>query len=172
MTSIFRKKPNTGTATIPAEFYYNLEPAKFNNYEIGGFLNLVKSKLSIDYALYYLQGKNEQLSIRQPDNSTDYQSAGETQHSGIEFGTNYKPTQEWNIRFGGTYALHKFIDFKVSDKPTDPVQRLDGFEMPQAPKWVSNSEVSYYPKWLPNLRTSIEWQYVSSYYQDQINTVE
>lgn len=172
LTAIFRKKPGTGTTTVPAEFYYKLEPAKFNNYEVGGFLNLLGDKLFVDYAFYYLQGKNELLNIRQPDNSTDYQSAGETQHKGIEFGANYKPTKEWNIRIGGTYALHKFIDFKVSDKTTDPVQRLDGFEMPGAPKWVSNSEVSYYPKWLPNFRTSIEWQYVSNYYQDQINTVK
>ncbi len=171
LTSIFRKKPNTGMATVPAEFYYNLEPAKFYNYEIGGFMNLLNKKLSVDYAFYYLQGKNEQLSIRQPDGSTDYQSAGETQHKGIEFGANYKPTSEWNFRVGGTYALHKFIDFKVSNKLTDPVQRLDGFKMPAAPKWVANSEVSYYPKWLPNFRTSIEWQYVSRYFQDQINTV-
>ncbi|WP_395059562.1 TonB-dependent receptor [Flavobacterium sp.] len=172
LTAIFRKKPNTGTTTIPAEFYYNLEPTKFNNYEVGGFLNLLKNKLTVDYAIYYLQGKNELLSIRQPDNSTDYQSAGETQHKGIEFGVNYKPTQEWHFRIGGTNAKHKFIDFKVSDKPIDLVQRLDGFEMPSAPKWVGNSEVSYYPKWLPNFRTAIEWQYVSSYYQDQINTVK
>ena len=172
LTAIFRKKPGTGTATVLAEFYYNLEPAKFNNYELGGFLNLLKDKLFVDYALYYLQGKNELLSIRQPDNSFDYQSAGETQHKGIEFGANYKPTQEWNIRFGGTYAVHKFIDFKVSDKAADLVQRLDGFEMPQAPKWVSNSEVTYYPKWLPNFRTSVEWQYVSNYYQDQVNTLK
>ncbi|AIG30537.1 TonB-dependent receptor [Flavobacterium psychrophilum] len=172
LSSIFRKKPNTGIATIPAEFYYNLEPAKFNNYEIGGFLNLFQNKLTVDYAIYYLQGKNELLSIRQIDGSTDYQSAGETSHKGIEFGVNYCPTQQWHFRVGGTTAEHKFIDFKVSDRPTDPVQRLDGFEMPQAPKWVSNSEVSYYPKWLPNLRTSIEWQYVSSYYQDQINSLK
>lgn len=172
LTAIFRKKPNTGTATVPAEFYYNLEPAKFNNYEIGGFLKLFKSKLFVDYAVYYLQGKNELLSIRQPDNSFDYQSAGETSHKGIEFGINYKPSQEWYVRIGGTTAEHKFVDFKVSDKPTDPVQRLDGLEMPSAPKWVGNSEVSYYPKWLPNLRTALEWQHVSSYYQDQINTVK
>ncbi len=172
LTAIFRKKPNTGTSNIPAEFYYNLEPAKFNNCEIGGFLNLLKNKLTVDYAVYYLQGKNELLSIRQPDNSTDYQSAGETSHKGIEFGMNYRSTQEWHFRIGGTTAKHKFIDFKVSDKTTDPVQRLDGFEMPSAPKWVGNSEVSYYPKWLPNLRTAIEWQYVSRYYQDQINTVK
>jgi iron complex outermembrane recepter protein len=172
LTTIFRKRPGTGTATVPAEFYYNLEPAKFNNYEIGGFLNILQNKLFVDYAVYYLQGKNEILSIRQPDGSTDSQSAGETQHKGIEFGVSYRPSQEWNIRVGGTTAMHKFIDFKVSNNPLDPVQRLDGFEMPSAPKWVGNSEVSYYPKWLPNLRTSLEWQYVSSYYQDQINTVK
>jgi iron complex outermembrane recepter protein len=172
LTAIFRKKPNTGTATIPAEFYYNLEPAKFNNYEIGGFLNLLKNELAFDYAVYYLEGKNELLNIRQPDNSTDFQSAGKTSHKGIEFGINYKPTQELHLRIGGTIAEHKFIDFKVSDKSSDPVQRLDGFEMPQAPRWVGNSEVSYYPRWLPHLRTALEWQYVSSYYQDQINTVK
>ncbi len=172
LNAIFRKKPNTGTATFPAEFYYNLESAKFNNYEIGGFLNLVNNKLFVDYALYYLQGKNELLNIRQADGSTDYQSAGETSHKGIEFGLNYKPSNQWNIRVGGTTAEHKFIDFKISDKITDPIQRLDGFQMPSAPKLVGNSEVSYYPKWLPNLRTSLEWQYVSSYFQDQINTVK
>ena len=44
--------------------------------------------------------------------------------------------------------------------------------MPAAPKWSGNSEISYYPNWLPNLRTSVEWQLVGSYYQDQINTVK
>jgi iron complex outermembrane recepter protein len=172
LTAIFRKKPNTGTATIPAEFYYNLEPAQFNNFEIGGFINLLQNKFTFDYAIYYLQGKNELLNIRQPDNSIDYQSAGKTEHKGIEFGINYKPSEELNLRIGGTTAQHKFIDFKVSEKPSDPVQQLDGFEMPQAPKWVGNSEVNYYPKWLPHWRTALEWQYVSSYYQDQINTVK
>lgn len=172
LTSIFNKKPGTGTATVPAEFFYNLEPAKFNNYEIGGFLNLLNSKLFIDYSLYYLEGKNEQLSIILANGTRDTRSAGEILHKGIEFGANYKPTQEWNIRVGGTYAIHKYIDFKISDRPTDLIQKFDGNDMPAAPKWVSNSEVSYYPKWLPNLQTSIEWQYVSKYFQDQINTVE
>jgi outer membrane receptor protein involved in Fe transport len=172
VTAIFRKKPGTGTTTIPAEFYYNLESAKFENYEIGGWSCLLKNKLYLEYAIYYMEGKNELLNIRQPDNSTDYQSAGETRHKGIEFAVNYKPSAQFAIRIGGTVAQHTFIDFKVSDKQTDALQRLDGFEMPSAPKWVGNSEVNYYPKWLPNFRTSIEWQFVSSYYQNQINTVK
>ncbi|WP_343618229.1 TonB-dependent receptor [Flavobacterium sp.] len=173
ITSIFRTKPGTGGTTgVPADFYYNLKPAEFNNYEIGGWLTFLENKLNFDYALYYMEGQNELLNIKLPDNSTDYRSAGETRHKGIEFGASYKPSKQFNIRLGGTYAQHTYIDFKLSDKPTDPVQDLNGKEMPAAPKWSGNSEVSYYPNWLPNLRTSLEWQLVGSYYQDQINTVK
>ena len=173
ITSIFKAKPGTGgTSGKPAEFYYNLKPATFDNYEIGGWVAILKNKLYLDYSVYYMEGKNELLSIKQPDNSTDYQSAGETLHKGIEFGINYKPTSEWAIRLGGTTAKHVFVDFAISDKPSDPIKNLNGKEMPNAPRWSGNSEVSYYPKWLPNLRTSVEWQYVGSYYQDQINTVK
>ncbi len=173
ITSVFRAKTGTGGTTgKPAEFYYNLAPATFENYEVGGWLSGFKNKLYVDYSFYYMNGKNELLNIKQPDNSTDYQSAGETRHKGIEFGINYKPSSEIAIRVGGTTAQHTFVDFKISDKATDAVKKLDGLEMPQAPKWSGNSEISYYPKALPNFRTSIEWQYVSSYYQDQINTIK
>jgi iron complex outermembrane receptor protein len=173
ITSIFRTKPETGGTTgKPAEFYYNLEPATFDNYEVGGWITVLKNKINLDYAFYYMEGKNELLNIKQPDNSTDYQSAGETRHKGIEFGLNYKPSSQWALRLGGTVAEHTFIDFTVSDKPSDPIKNLNGYEMPSAPRWSGNSEISYYPNWLPNLRTSLEWQTVGSYYQDQINTVK
>ena len=173
ITSIFTAKPGTGGTTgNPAEFYYNLDPATFYNYEVGGWLNFLNNKLCINYSLYYLEGKNELLSIRMPDNSTDFRSAGETRHKGIEFDIHYKPSQELNFRLGGSTAQHTFIDFKISDKPTDVLQKLDGLEMPSAPKWVGNSEVNYYPNWLPNFRIALEYQYVSSYFQDQINKVK
>ena len=173
VTSIFRTKSGTGGTTgVAAAFYYDLKPARFENFEVGGWFSLLKNKLYIDYAFYIMEGKNELLNVKLPDNSTDYRSAGETRHKGIEFGINYKPTEQLNFRVGGTTAQHTYVDFKVSDKTTDVVQNLDGFEMPNAPKWSGNSELSYYPNWLPNLRASIEWQYVSSYYQDQINTVK
>lgn len=173
ITSIFRTKPGTGGTTgTPADFYYNLEPATFNNYEVGGWLSFLQNKLNFDYAFYYMDGKNELLNIKLADNSTDYRSAGETRHKGIEFGATYRPSKQVNFRLGGTYAQHTYVDFKLSDKPSDPVQNLNGKEMPSAPKWSGNSELSYYPDWLPNLRTSIEWQLVGSYYQDQINTVK
>ncbi|MFA9195659.1 TonB-dependent receptor [Flavobacterium sp. FBOR7N2.3] len=173
ITSVFRAKPRTGGTTgVPAEFYYNLKPATFENFEIGGWFSFLQNKLNFDYALYYMEGKNELLNVRLENNDTDYRSAGETRHKGIEFGISYKPSAQINFRLGGTYAQHTFIDFQVSDKSTDALQNLDGKEMPNAPRWSGNSELYYYPNWLPKLRTSIEWQHVGSYYQDQINTVK
>lgn len=167
LTSIFRKRPNTN----PAEFYYNLEPAYFENYEIGTWISFLENKVAIDIALYQMNGRNELLNIRQPDNSFDYQSAGKTLHRGIEFGVRCIPSKQFNLRFGGTNALHRFEEFLVSTKPTDPVKNLNGFEMPGSPRWTWNTELTYYPKWLTNFRTAIEWQHSDSWYQNQINTV-
>jgi iron complex outermembrane recepter protein len=173
VSAIFRTKPGTGGTTgVPADFYYNLEPATFVNYEIGGWLSVLKNKLYLDYAFYYLDGKNELISVKLADNSTDYRSAGATRHKGIEFGLNYKPSSELNFRLGGTVSEHTFIDFKVSEKSTDVLKNLDNKEMPSGPRWIANSEINYYPKYLPNFRTSLEYQLVGSYYQDQVNTVK
>jgi iron complex outermembrane recepter protein len=167
LTSIFRRKPNTE----PAAFYYNLKPAQFKNYEVGGWAAFWENKVYVDVALYQMNGTNELLSIRQPDNSTDYQSAGKTLHRGIELGLTVKPTQQFFFRVGGTNALHRFEDFQISTRSTDQYQNLDGFDMPTAPRWSWNTEFYYYPAFVKNLRTSIEWQHVGSYYQNQINTV-
>jgi len=170
LTAVFRRKPNPDP-NAPAEFYYNLKPAQFINYEIGGWMALFENKLYADLAIYQMNGKNELLNIRQPDNSFDYQSAGKTLHRGIEMGFTYKPTSEFFLRWGATIATHKFEDFQISNKETDLIRNLDGFQMPNAPRWVWNTEFTYYPKWLKGFRSALEWQHVSGYYQNQINTV-
>ncbi|POY38392.1 TonB-dependent receptor [Solitalea longa] len=167
LTAIFRKKPNTS----PAEFYYNLKPALFQNYELGAWASFLQNKVYVDVAIYQMDGQNELLNIRQPDNSYDYQSAGKTLHKGIEFSTTLKPVKELSFRLGGTYAIHRFEDFQVSNKAADQLKNLNGYDMPSSPRWVWNNELSYYPKWFKNFRSSIEWQHVSAWYQNQINMV-
>ena len=168
LTAIFRPRPNT----TPVQFYTNLNSAYFINYEIGGWASIIKNKVMIDVALYQMDGKNELLNIRQADNSFDYQSAGKTLHRGIEFGITAKPNEQYWFRFGGTNALHRFEDFEISKNPADNFKNLGGFEMPSSPRWSWNTEFTYYPKWVKNLRTSLEWQYLSSWYQNQINTIK
>jgi iron complex outermembrane receptor protein len=169
LTSIFTKRANAQPGD--PQFYYNLQPAYFNNYEVGGWASLLNRKMYIDLAFYQMNGRNELLSIRLPDNSTDYQSAGQTLHRGIEYSLTYRPTSEWFFRFGGTNSVHRFIDFALSTKASDAVKNVNGFDMPQAPRWVANTELTYKPRWAKRLRMSAEWQRISSWYQNQVNTV-
>lgn len=169
LTAIFRKR--TTAAANGDLFYYNIEPALFDNAEIGGWASLLNNKIYVDVAYYQMNGTNELLSIRQPDNSTDYQSVGKTLHRGFEFGITFKPSKEYFFRFGGTTAVHRFVEFTLSQRASDALKDVNGKDMPQAPHWVWNTEFSYYPKWAKNLRTSLEWQHVSSWFQNQINTV-
>ncbi|MFK7060548.1 TonB-dependent receptor [Flavobacterium oreochromis] len=173
VSSIFEIKAGTGGKTgIPAEFNYDLKSALFYNYEIGGWLALIKNKFKIDYSLYYMKGENELINTRLADNSTDYRSAGKTLHKGIEIGIHYEISKAIKLRVGGTYSEHHFLEFEFPEKSSEGIKDLNGKEMPSAPRCVVNSELSYYPKWLPNFRISTEWQYVSSFYQDQINTIK
>lgn len=171
LTSIFRPKPKKSPSD-PTEFYYNLKPAVFMNYEIGGWSSIWKRKISIDYSFYRMEGTNELLSIRQQDGSSDYQSAGKTLHQGIELGLTFKPTSEFSFRWSGAASEHKYIDFDISQRTTDALKQLDNKMMPAAPTYIWNTELSYYPKYVKNLRASVEWQHVSSYYQNQINTIK
>lgn len=170
LTAIFRKRPVSSPGEAP--FYYNLTPARFYNAEIGGWVSLFQNKLSADISLYHLTGRNELLSIRMPDNSTDYRSAGKTSHKGIELGVNYIPGTQWQVRLGGAYAIHKYDDFLLSERATDPLKVLDGKEMPAAPRLIMNTEIFYFPNWLKGFRVSAEWQLLTPWYLNQINSVK
>ena len=169
LTAIFLKR-TTSSATGDL-FYYNLQPAKFDNMEIGGWASLLANKIYVDAALYQMKGTNELLNIRQPDNSTDYQSAGRTLHRGVELGVTYRPSKQVFLRFGGTHVVHRFVEFTLSQRASDVIQNVNGKDMPSAPRTLWNTEVSYYPLWAKNMRASLEWQHVAGWYQNQINTV-
>lgn len=168
LTSIFRKRPNTSGGE---GFYYNLEPAAFTNFEVGGWGAFFNNSVYVDLAAYRMIGYRELVSVRQQDNSTDYQSAGKTLHRGIEYGVTYKPTSEWFFRFGGTNAIHRFKRFQLSNRASDALRDVDGKNMPQSPGWIANTELTYKPRFISGFRISIEWQRITSWYQDQINTI-
>lgn len=172
LTTIFRKRPNVA-AGDPNQFYYDLKPAKFDNAEIGGWAGLLNNMVYIDWAFYNMWGKNELLSIRMPDNSTDYASAGKTFHQGIEAGVTVRPAKSITVRAGGSYSVHRFEEFLISNKSTDEFKDAGGKLMPSAPSWIGNSEVIYKPqRFLKGFRTSLEWQRISSWYQNQVNSVK
>jgi outer membrane receptor protein involved in Fe transport len=169
LTSIFRKR--SATEASGSGFYYDLEPARFSNAEVGGWGAFFDNKLYVDAALYQMIGHRELLNVRQPDNSTDYQSAGKTLHRGIEYGVTYQPSPQWLFRFGGTNAIHRFEEFEVSTRASDGIRNVDGNDMPQSPRWIANSEVTFKPLQINGLRIALEWQRIGTWYEDQANNV-
>ena len=168
LSAVFRARPAAQAAATGEKFYLSIDPAVFSNYEVGGWASLWQNKVFFDYTFYRLEGNNELLGIRLPDNTTDYQSAGKTLHEGIEYQITIRPNDSWNFRFGGTNAKHTFVDFVLSTKSTDALKNVNGKEMPQAPNFIANSEVTYKYK---GARIALEWQKIGPWFQDQVNNV-
>ncbi len=144
----------------------NLDPSVFYNYELGGWAELIKNKLSVDVSAYHLRGTNEIISVKQEDGSFANQNAGETMHRGIEFGVNSNPVKSVSFRLGGAYSEHRFVDF------VEKGNSYNGYEMNNAPNWLGNAEIWYKPEFLKGFRIGAEWQHVGSYFVDPKNTAK
>jgi outer membrane receptor protein involved in Fe transport len=140
-----------------------LLPQTFVNYELGGWISIIKNKLYIDYSFYLLNGSNEIISVKQPDNSFINQNAGKTRHIGVEYGIKYRPSGQWLIRFSGTNAKHTFTENIV--KGVD----FSGMEMSGAPRFTCNGEIMYKPAFIKGFRIGVEWQHQGKYFMDDFN---
>jgi len=142
----------------------NLGPATFRNLEMGGWIQLVKNKVSADASIYSLQGKNEIISVKLDDGSFANENAGSTSHRGIEFGVTANLNSQLNFRVSGAYSRHKYTSF--IEKGND----YSGNDMTNAPRWIYNAETWYRPTFLRGFRIGAEWQHVGEYFANQQNT--
>jgi len=142
----------------------NLDASVFYNYEIGGWWELIRNKLTADISLYKLNGTNEIISVRLDDGSTENRNAGKTSHRGIELGIKASPVNSVDIRFSAAYSVHHFVDF------IEKGVSYNGNDMNGAPHWLHNAEVWYRPSFVKGLRLGVEWQHQGSYFLDPQNT--
>jgi len=142
-----------------------LLPQTFKNYELGGWLSLVQNKLYIDYSLYLMNGTNEIINVRLPDNTNAPQNAGATRHKGIEYGISYRPVDDLYLRLSGSNSIHKFVNYVASGIT------YNGYEMANAPHFTGNAEVVYKPHYLKGFRIGLEEQQVGRYYQDNLQQI-
>ncbi|HEY0297749.1 MAG TPA: TonB-dependent receptor [Arachidicoccus sp.] len=141
-----------------------LMPQNFTNYEIGGWFSLLQDKLYIDWSAYLMNGKDEIISVRMPDGTSQSLNAGQTRHKGLEYGMTYTPSPQWMLRFSGTSAKHSFVNY-VSNGVN-----YNGYDMSTAPHFFCNAEVEYKPNYLKGFRIDAEWQHVGKYFEDDLNT--
>ncbi|PWJ35996.1 TonB-dependent receptor [Sediminitomix flava] len=142
-----------------------LDPATYSNYEVGAWYELPNNLGYFEMALYQMIGEDEIVSVIDTEGNAVNQNAGETLHQGIEYSLKIFPVRDLELRFGGTSATHVYEEFV--EKGTD----FSGNDMSYAPKFISNSEITYRPSQLKGARIALEWQHVSPYFMDQANTV-
>jgi outer membrane receptor protein involved in Fe transport len=141
-----------------------LQPSVARNYEFGGWLELIKSKLSADISFYELTSTNEVISAKMDDGSFANVNAGKTLHKGIELGIFATPAKEISFRWSGAYSRHKFANYV--EKGAD----YSGNDMAGAPKLTYNAELWYKPQFARGLRIGAELQHVGKYFADPKNT--
>lgn len=142
----------------------SLQHASFDNYEAGIWAPLFNKKLNAEVCIYRMAGRNEIVTYILEDNSRENRNSGRTLHQGLEYSFTYVPVKEWHFRFGGTNAIHRFIQYSTRNE-----NDFSGNMMPNAPEWIANSEITYRPRFLKGLRAAIEWQRVSSWLKDDAN---
>ena len=145
-----------------------LKEANFKNYEAGGWVALLDHKVYLDVSVYQLEGRNEIVSILQPDNSTQSQNVGATRHRGIEYTLTYAPVSELNFRLSGTNARHTYLEY--SEILQGQNRDYSGNRMVNAPNWLANAEVFYKPRFAPGARVGLEYQRIGSYFTNTANT--
>ncbi len=142
----------------------SLRPVYYDNYEFGGWTTVLKDKAKIEVSIYRMDGKDEIISVLQNDGSRIQENAGKTRHQGIEYTFITRIKKDIIFRVSGTNASHQFIDY--TENGTD----YAGKDMPQAPNWILNSQITYKPNFFKGFRISLEWQRLNEYYMDRENT--
>ena len=97
------------------------KPEESWNYEVGTHLNLFGGKLHADLALYYMQIRNQQLSIMSPDYNYGriMVNAGKSHSLGAELtlrGHAVDNALDWGVSYGFTSA--KFDEYTFSMEPS------------------------------------------------------
>jgi outer membrane receptor protein involved in Fe transport len=133
---------------------------------VGGWAEIIKSKLSGDISIYQLNGTNEIVSVRLDDGSTENRNTGSTSHKGIELGLNATPVKDVTLRFSGAYSQHHFTEF------VEKGISYNGRQMNGAPAWMHNAEVWCKPAFAQGLRIGAEWQRLGTYFMDPANTTK
>ncbi|MBQ7511075.1 MAG: TonB-dependent receptor [Prevotella sp.] len=120
--------------THTAQDYDNIEetiaykPEESWNYEVGTHLNLFNNQLHFDLALYYMQIRNQQLSVMSPQYNYGriITNAGKSHSCGLEAslrGTFFDGHLDWSAAYGFTNA--KFDEYQEEQLADDILNRLD-----------------------------------------------
>ncbi|KAA6333694.1 hypothetical protein EZS27_017913, partial [termite gut metagenome] len=140
------------------------------NYEAGGHFRLFDGKLFVDAALFYIDCRNQQLTVFPPGKTTGrlMSNAGRTRSFGAELSANYRYK---NLHLTGNYG-HTNAKFIVFD---DGNEDYSGKRVPYAPIHTVSASCEYRVdlsgKWMDYILFNVGWQGVGKIYWNEDNTI-
>jgi iron complex outermembrane receptor protein len=129
----------TGATTGAAGLY---DPESIDAYEIGLKSQSFSNTLTANFAAFYYDYKDLQVTITIPPTTTLVQNANAKVY-GFESEFNWEATDELRFNFAATYTKAEFDGFQGFNDATATNQDLDGKPLPHAPEVTLNGGVEY-----------------------------
>ncbi len=122
-----------GGSTYSVEDIIKYKPEYSWNYEIGTHLNFMDGNLNVDAALFYIECKDQQLTIFPSGTTTGRMmtNAGKTRSVGMEFALKAKVAKGLDLDFSYGYTNAKLTKY------------FNGIHVPYVPMNTLNGNVSY-----------------------------
>ncbi len=132
----------------------DLKPSTYDNYEIGTYFQ-IDQKISVDMAVYLLDGKNTLITLRDDEDNFYNTNAGKTRSYGVEYGIKYTPFDKLSLRHTGSFAKHRYVSFFENDIDYSDTDRET------APSLLGTTILNYKP--IENVSISAEHELVGDY---------
>lgn len=143
----------------------DLRSATFDNYELGLRRAYAGKRGQLDVSLYRLKGKDEIVNYSIAVGNFEPRNAGRTLHTGLELGTRYALSDQWEARLSTAFARHEYTDYDAS-----PTLQYDGKVIRGSPDNISRAELVYKP--VTGVRIGVEAFHLSEYWMNDANTVQ
>ena len=164
---LFRGGKATGSNAAQARSASALElkPILAEQYEVGARGQV--SRFDYSVAVYQLSKRDDLVSWR--DTATNVSTnlnAGKTRSRGVEVGLGWEVVEGLRIDSALSYARHEYTEW-VNRSGLATFTTLSGNEMPQAPRFLGNTRLTFSP--VKALKTQLEWVRIGSYFLQDSN---
>ncbi|MEN8180624.1 MAG: TonB-dependent receptor [Pseudomonadota bacterium] len=168
--NLFGMIAQSGQVPSESEIQSNteLDAATARNIEVG--LKGRALAWSFDTSVYYTQVKDEIVSVLLPDNTTEFQNAGETSKKGFEFTGQYDISDHFWLSASYAYSEYKFEDFieLVRDGRDQIPYDRSGNQIPYVPRQQYSLSTGY--KHPSGFKARLQADTWGEYYMDNANT--
>ena len=140
------------------------------NYEIGSHLSLVKNSLDLDAALFYIDCRNQQLTVFPAGQTTGrlMSNAGQTQSLGAEISVSYRYK---DFRLVGSYGYTNAQFRSYNDGNNDYADNYVPYAPQNTVMLRGGYSLFFDNKWIDHLLFQVDWKGVGKIYWDESNSL-